>query len=84
MRNVRWIVNPTDDERAQLDELVTGGTLGARKMKRALTLQLADKSWLDVDIADAVHCGISTVYRTRAGTCSASTTLSGQSNCPPS
>jgi transposase len=65
MSNVRWIVKLTDDERVQLDELVAGGTLGARKMKRALTLQLADQSWLDLDIAEAVRSGTSTVYRTR-------------------
>jgi len=63
--NVRWIVDLSEHERAELDELIRGGSLGVRKMKRALTLRMSDDGWTADAIAEAVGSGTSTVYRTR-------------------
>jgi len=63
--NIKYIVELTDDERNQLVELTRGGSPGARKMKRAQILLMADKGATDVQIAEALPAGTSTVFRTR-------------------
>ena len=63
--NIRYIVELTDDERNQLIDLLSGGNPGARKMKRAQTLLMADQGATDEEIARALPTGTSTIFRTR-------------------
>lgn len=63
--NIRWIVGLSEAERQTLEELISHGVLGARKMKRAQILLLADDEWLNEDIAVAVNGSTSTVYRAK-------------------
>lgn len=61
----RYIVNLTNDEREQLHALGKKGKVGARTVRRAHTLLLADEGKPDEAIASALHVGVSTVERTR-------------------
>lgn len=63
--NVRWIVDLSEEERALLEELLRGGTVGARVMKRALILLRSDDGWTAQEIAEALGVGICSVYRRR-------------------
>lgn len=63
--NLRWIVDLSEEERSELDGLISGGTLGARKLKRALTLRMSDGGWSKEKVAEALGIGTATVYRTR-------------------
>ena len=61
----RYRVTLTDDERERLRELTRQGKAGARTIRRAQILLLADEGRGDGAIAGALHCGLSTVARTR-------------------
>lgn len=61
----KYFVDLTDDERAKLTELTTSGTLGARKLKRALFLLAADNGQPDQTIMQALRVSSSSAYRTR-------------------
>jgi transposase len=63
--NIRYHVQLTEDERAELTRFVSGGKHSARKLKRAQILLAADGGLNDDDIAAAVAVGGSTVYRTK-------------------
>jgi transposase len=63
--NVRYRVELSQAERAQLTALLSGGRHGARKLKRAQILLAADAGVGDDDIATSVAVGGSTVYRTK-------------------
>ena len=63
--NVRYHVQLSRDERAELGLLLQGGTQAVRKLKRAQILLAADAGMSDDDIATSVGVGGSTVYRTR-------------------
>jgi len=63
--NIIYIVELTEDERNHLIEFTRAGKPGARKMKRAQILLMADKGATDNEIADALPVGTSTVFRTR-------------------
>jgi len=63
--NVRYRVELSQDERAQLTALLSGGRHAARKLKRAQILLAADAGAGDEDIAASVAVGGSTVYRTK-------------------
>ena len=63
--NIKYIVDLTDDERKSLLDLTRSGKLGARKLKRAQILLMADKGATDKQIADALSAGTSTVFRVR-------------------
>lgn len=63
--NVRYRVTLTDDEREQLQRLVSGGKAAVRKLKRAQVLLAADAGSTDEVIARNVGVGTSTVYRTK-------------------
>jgi transposase len=63
--NVRYRVTLTDDEREQLQRLVSGGKGAVRKLKRAQILLAADVGSTDEAIARNVGVGTSTVYRTK-------------------
>jgi transposase len=63
--NVRYRVELSQTERAELTALLSGGKHAARKLKRAQILLAADAGANDDDIARSVGVGGSTVYRTK-------------------
>jgi transposase len=63
--NVRYRVELSQDERAELTALLSAGTHAARKLKRAQILLAADAGISDEDIAISIAVGGSTVYRTK-------------------
>ena len=63
--NVRYRVELSQTERAELTALLSGGKHAARKLKRAQILLAADAGANDDEIATSVGVGGSTVYRTK-------------------
>jgi transposase len=63
--NIRYRVELSEAERAELATLLSGGKHAARKLKRAQILLAADAGIGDEAIANAVCVGGSTVYRTK-------------------
>ena len=63
--NVRYRVELSQAERAELGALLSGGKHAARKLKRAQILLAADAGVGDEEIARSVGVGGSTVYRTK-------------------
>jgi len=63
--NVRYRVELSQTERAELTALLSGGKHAARKLKRAQILLAADVGASDEVIAANVGVGESTVYRTK-------------------
>jgi transposase len=63
--NIRYRVELSEVERAQLAALLSGGKHAARKIKRAQILLAADAGVGDEAIAASVSVGGSTVYRTK-------------------
>ena len=63
--NVRYRVELSQEERAELKALLSGGACAARKLKRAQILLAADAGASDEAIATSVGIGGSTVYRTK-------------------
>src|ERR671930_349171 len=63
--NVRYRVELSQAERAQLTGLLAGGKCAARKLKRAQILLAADAGASDAAIARDIAVGGSTVYRTK-------------------
>ena len=63
--NVRYRIELSQTERAELKALLSGGESAARKLKRAQILLAADKGASDEEIARNVGVGESTVYRTK-------------------
>jgi transposase len=63
--NVRYRVELSQTERAELLQLLSGGKHAARKFKRAQILLAADGGAGDAAIARSVGAGKSTVYRTK-------------------
>lgn len=63
--NVRYRVELSQAERAELQALVRGGKHAARKLKRVQILLAADAGAGDEEIAVSVGVGGSTVYRTK-------------------
>ncbi len=61
----KYIINLSDEERGELSELTNKGKTGARKLKRAQILLLADEGKTDREIAENIHVGVSTAERTR-------------------
>ena len=61
----QYLVALSAAERAELRALVRAGTAGARRLRRAHTLLLAEEGQTDETIADALHIGSATVARTR-------------------
>ena len=62
--NVRYRVELSQSERAELMQLMSGGKQAARQLKRAQIL-LAANAGVNEDIAASVGVGGSTVYRTK-------------------
>ena len=63
--NLRYRVDLSQDEQAQLTALMSGGKHAVRKVKRAQILLAADAGASDAEIAARVGVGGSTVYRTK-------------------
>jgi transposase len=63
--NVRYRVELSQEERAELTGLLSGGRHAVRKLKRAQILLAADAGVSDEVIARSVACSGSTVYRTK-------------------
>jgi transposase len=63
--NIRYRVTLTEDERGQLQNLVSGGKGAIRRIKRAQILLAADARSPDQAIAINIGVGTSTVYRTK-------------------
>jgi transposase len=63
--NVRYRVELTESERAELKTLTSAGKAAVRKLKRAQILVAADAGCSDEDIAATLSVGTSTVYRTK-------------------
>jgi transposase len=62
----KYRVTLSESERAELESLTSGGTLGVRKAKRALILLAADGAGsTDEEISRTLDVGTSTVYRTK-------------------
>jgi transposase len=61
----RYRVTLTDEERERLRTLTRKGKPAARTVRRAQILLLADAGQPDEVITAALHCGLSTVARTR-------------------
>lgn len=64
--NIKYRVELTSEEREYLQALTAKGSTGARKIKRANILLMADQQEnTEQQIADALSAGTSTVYRTK-------------------
>ena len=63
--NIRYRVDLSQCEQAQLAALMSGGKHAVRKVKRAQILLAADADASDAEIAARVGVGGSTVYRTK-------------------
>ena len=66
----KYIVRLTANERAELNDLIRTGKRAASVLLHARILLKADASvdgpgWNEAQIAEAVECGASTVYRVR-------------------
>ncbi|RUS92248.1 IS630 family transposase [Dulcicalothrix desertica PCC 7102] len=67
--NKKHKVNLSDDQRVQLLDFVKKGKAGAREIRRAHTLLMADSGSTDEAIARTLHTSINTVSRTRQQFC---------------
>jgi transposase len=65
--NVRFRVELSQTERAELMALLSGGKRAVRQLKRAQILLAADAGASDAEIVRSVGVGGSTVYRTKRG-----------------
>lgn len=65
MPTLKYKVELSEAERSHLKELIKGGRVSARKLKRALVLLNADESLTELEIAAALKIGLSTVGRVR-------------------
>ena len=63
--NVRYRVELSEAERAELKGLLSGGKQAVRRLKRAQILLASDVGQTEEAIARTLRIGISTVYRTR-------------------
>ncbi len=63
--NVRYRIELSQTERADLTAILSGGTHAARRLKRAQILLAADAGAGDEEIARSIGVGGSTVYRTK-------------------
>jgi transposase len=63
--NIRYRVELSESERAELGALVSGGKHSVRKLKRAQILLAADGGVCDEQIIRTIGVGGSTVYRTK-------------------
>jgi hypothetical protein len=67
MKMKQYVVTLTDDERQQLEQLLSKGKAAARTLRHAQALLKADcpVGWTDTEIADAFALSVRTVERLR-------------------
>ncbi len=65
MPQKKYQVDLSDDERAELEQLLKSGKHNSRKLTRARILLLAEAGKLDTAIVAALHAARPTVERTR-------------------
>lgn len=61
----RYVVNLTNEEQASLEDLVKRQRVAGLKRQRAMILLKADQELTDVEIAEDLEVGVSTVERVR-------------------
>jgi transposase len=61
----KYIVDLDEHERNELEQLTTKGSSGARKMRRARILLLAEEGRIDKEIASFLGSAVTTVERVR-------------------
>jgi transposase len=61
----KYVVELNKDEKERLESLTTKGKNGARKIRRARILLLADEGYIDKEIARALGAAVTTVERVR-------------------
>src|SRR5690349_1233869 len=64
-RTKRYRVELTDDERAELEDMLRRGPSAARRLSRARILLSAAEDRLDLETAGAVRCSVGMVERVR-------------------
>ena len=65
MPNKKYIVNLTNEERTELETLISAGVAPAWKLTRAWILLKVDEGWTDQAISEALDVGSATVERVR-------------------
>jgi transposase len=65
MPKKKYMVTLTDEEHAQLEQLLRGGKVATRKATRVRILLKAAEGWPDSRIAEALNIGRATVERMR-------------------
>jgi transposase len=63
--NIRYVVELTEPERADLKQLIAAAKTLGQKRKRAQILLACDRGMTDETVAAALQCGTSTIYRTK-------------------
>ena len=61
----KYVVELNKDEKEWLEKLTTKGKSGARKIRRARILLLAEEGYIDKEIARALGAAVTTVERVR-------------------
>jgi transposase len=61
----KYVVDLNEHEKKRLEDLSTKGKSGARKIRRARILLLAEEGYLDEEIARALGAAVTTVERIR-------------------
>lgn len=61
----KYVVDLDEHEKERLEKLTTKGTSGARTIRRARMLLLADEEYTDKEIAAALGAAVTTVERVR-------------------
>src|SRR5688572_974504 len=63
--NIRYVVELTEQERAELKVLTAAAKTLGQKRKRAQILLACDRGMTEETVAAALSCGTSTIYRTK-------------------
>lgn len=61
----KYVVDLNEQEKKRLEDLTTKGKSGARKIRRARILLLADEGYIDKEIARVLGAAVTTVERVR-------------------
>jgi transposase len=61
----KYVIDLNEQEKEQLEDLTTKGKSGARKIRRARILLLADGGYIDEEIARALGAAVTTMERVR-------------------
>jgi len=61
----KYVVDLDEQEKERLEDLTTKGKSGARKIRRARILLLAEEGYIDEEIARALGAAVATVERIR-------------------